>query len=93
MQNTLEQLVMLALPMLVLAVELPAGGLQMLPILAVGFAVARAVYWRGYLRPGNVLGRSPGVQLTFTLTLGGTIMAFALLVTRWVGAGSWFPVP
>jgi uncharacterized membrane protein YecN with MAPEG domain len=41
------------------------------------FAVARLVYWWGYLRSGT-LGRAPGVQLTFSLNIPLFILALVL---------------
>lgn len=76
MQNTLEQLVWFALCILPLATCLSPAQARLIPIVCVFFAVARLVYWWGYLRSGT-LGRSPGVQLTFTLN---TSLLFATLV-------------
>ena len=66
--NTLEQLVWLALCLLALATLLEPGQMRIVPIACVFFALARLVYWWGYLRSGT-LGRAPGVQLTFTLNV------------------------
>src|SRR5436190_21927951 len=68
MQNTLEQLVWFALCVLPLATFLSPSQARLIPILCVFFALARFVYWWGYLRSGT-LGRSPGVQLTFSLNI------------------------
>ena len=68
MQNTLEQLIWFALCILPLATLLSASEVRLIPILCVYFALARFVYWWGYLR-GGTLGRSPGVQFTFLLNI------------------------
>jgi len=68
MQNTLEQLLWFALCILPLATFLTSSQARLIPILCVFFALARFVYWWGYLR-GGTLGRSPGVQLTFLLNI------------------------
>lgn len=68
MQNTLEQLVWFALCVLALSAYLSPPQMRLVPVACVLFAVARGVYWWGYLR-GNTLGRAPGVQLTFTLNI------------------------
>ncbi|MFT3817388.1 MAG: MAPEG family protein [Rubrivivax sp.] len=68
MQNTLEQLVWFALCVLALASYLTPPQMRLVPIVCVLFAVARGVYWWGYLR-SNTLGRAPGVQMTFTLNI------------------------
>ncbi|MBI5279550.1 MAG: MAPEG family protein [Burkholderiales bacterium] len=68
LQNTLEQLVWFALCTLALATLLQPQQVQLVPIVCVFFAVARFIYWWGYLRDGT-LGRAPGVQLTFTLNV------------------------
>jgi uncharacterized MAPEG superfamily protein len=68
MQNTLEQLLWFAACILPLATYLSPSQARAIPILCVFFALARLVYWWGYLRMGT-LGRSPGVQLTFLLNV------------------------
>ena len=68
MQNTLEQLLWFALCLLPLSTYLLPSQARLIPILCVFFAVARLVYWWGYLRSGT-LGRAPGVQLTFALNI------------------------
>lgn len=68
MQNTLEQLLWFALCILPLATFLTSSQARLIPILCVFFALARLVYWWGYLRNGT-LGRSTGVQLTFLLNI------------------------
>ena len=68
MQNTLEQLVWFAFCILPLATLLSANEARVIPVLCVFFALARFIYWWGYLRSGT-LGRSPGVQLTFLLNV------------------------
>jgi len=50
---------------------------RVIPLLCVFFAVARLVYWWGYLRSGT-LGRAPGVQLTFALNI--SLFAAALVM-------------
>jgi uncharacterized membrane protein YecN with MAPEG domain len=77
MDNTLEQLVWFALSLLALASLLSPEQARVVPILCVFFALARFVYWWGYLRRGT-LGRAPGVQLTFTLNIA--LFATALLL-------------
>jgi uncharacterized membrane protein YecN with MAPEG domain len=68
MQNTLEQLVWFALCVVSLSTFLSPAQARLLPIVCVFFAVARFIYWWGYLRDGT-LGRAPGVQLTFSLNI------------------------
>jgi uncharacterized membrane protein YecN with MAPEG domain len=68
MQNTLEQLLWFAICILALATLLEPAQARVVPVLCVAFAVARFVYWWGYLRQGT-LGRAPGVQMTFTLNI------------------------
>jgi uncharacterized membrane protein YecN with MAPEG domain len=77
MQNTLEQLLWFALCLLPLSTYLSTSQARLIPILCVFFAVARLVYWWGYLRSGT-LGRAPGVQLTFALNIPLFILALAL---------------
>lgn len=79
MQNTLEQLVWFAVGLLALATMLTPAEARLVPILCVAFALARVVYWRGYLRAGT-LGRAPGVQITFTLNVAIHAMALARLI-------------
>jgi uncharacterized MAPEG superfamily protein len=68
MQNTLEQLLWFAACILPLATYLSPVQARAIPILCVFFALARLVYWWGYLRMGT-LGRAPGVQFTFLLNI------------------------
>jgi len=83
MQNTLEQLVWFALCVLPLASYLAPPQMRLVPIVCVLFALARGVYWWGYLR-SDTLGRAPGVQITFTLN------NFLLLAVSWQLAQSVF---
>lgn len=76
MQNTLEQLVWFALCILPLATYLAPADARLVPIACTFFALARFIYWWGYLRSGT-LGRSLGVQLTFSLNI--FLLAFALV--------------
>lgn len=80
MQNTLEQLVAFVLAILALATLLAPAQMHLLPIATGAFVVARLVYWWGYHRSGT-LGRAPGVQMTFALTvplvLGAGVLALA----------------
>jgi uncharacterized membrane protein YecN with MAPEG domain len=80
-QNTLEQLVWFALCMLALAALLDAERVRLLPIACTFFAVARFVYWWGYLRQ-DTLGRAPGVQLTFALNIFLLVHALGLFVRQ-----------
>jgi uncharacterized membrane protein YecN with MAPEG domain len=77
MQNTLEQLVWFALCLMAVATYLTPGQARFVPIACVFFALARFVYWWGYLRNGT-LGRAPGVQLTFSLNV--TLLVLALML-------------
>jgi uncharacterized membrane protein YecN with MAPEG domain len=79
MQNTLEQLLWFALCILSLATHLSPSQARLIPILCVFFALARFVYWWGYLRRGT-LGRAPGVQLTFSLNIPLLALALVLFV-------------
>ena len=81
MQNTLEQLVWFAVCLLAVAPVLSASEVRLVPIAAVTFALARGLYWWGYLRSGT-LGRAPGVQATFTLNMGLLGLALFLMVVR-----------
>ena len=81
MQNTLEQLVWFAVCIFAIAPMLAPAEAHLIPIVCVFFLVARLVYWWGYFRAGT-LGRSPGVQLTFTLNIYLLFLALALLVRR-----------
>ena len=81
MQNTLEQLVWLAVGLWSLASLLAPGELHLIPLLASGFVVARLLYWWGYLQPGT-LGRRIGVQITLTVNGGLAILVGTLLATR-----------
>ena len=77
MQNTLEQLLWFAVCILPLATYVSPSQARLIPILCVFFALARLVYWWGYLRRGT-LGRAPGVQLTFALNIPLAVLALAL---------------
>jgi uncharacterized membrane protein YecN with MAPEG domain len=77
MQNTLEQLVWLVLCVLPLATYFTPAQARLVPIACTFFAVARFVYWWGYLRSGT-LGRAPGVQLTFSLNIALLVLALVL---------------
>jgi len=79
LQNTLEQLVWFALCIVPLATYLSPTQARLVPILCVFFAIARFVYWWGYLRSGT-LGRAPGVQLTFSLNIPLLILALVFFV-------------
>lgn len=86
MQNHLEQTVAFTIASAAIATLLPAGHLQLLPITTVVFVVGRLFYWWGYHREGT-LGRAPGVQLTFGVTIPLTLLA-AALVLRHVFSGA-----
>lgn len=77
MQNTLEQLLWFTLCLLALSTFLSPSQMRLVPILCVFFALARFVYWLGYLRAGT-LGRAPGVQLTFLLNIPLLMATLAL---------------
>jgi uncharacterized membrane protein YecN with MAPEG domain len=83
MQNTLEQLVWLVLCVLPLATYLTPAQARLVPIACTFFAVARFVYWWGYLRSGT-LGRAPGVQLTFSLNIALLVLALVLFARNLV---------
>jgi len=68
MQHTLEQLVWFALCIVPLATYLEPAQARLVPVMCTFFALARMIYWWGYLRSGT-LGRAPGVQLTFSLNI------------------------
>lgn len=76
MQNTLEQLVWLAFCVLPLATLLSPTEVRLVPIVCVFFALARFIYWWGYLRSGT-LGRAPGVQMTFLLNIPLLVLVLA----------------
>lgn len=77
MQNTLEQLVWFALCLVPLATLLAPEQTHLVPIACIFFALARFVYWWGYLKDGT-LGRAPGVQLTFSLNILLLVLALTL---------------
>lgn len=85
MQNHLEQFVVFAIATLALATTLPAEFLGLLPIATGVFVVGRLIYWWGYHREGT-LGRAPGVQLTFGVTIPLVVVA-AVMVLRLVLLG------
>lgn len=78
MQNTLEQLVWFAINVFALAPMLEPAYVKLVPVACVVFALARLLYWRGYLREGT-LGRAPGVQATLSLNFHLTLAALVLL--------------
>ena len=79
MQNTLEQFVWFAVCVVALVTYLSPSQARIVPIVSVFFAVARLIYWWGYLRCGT-LARAPGVQLTFTLNIGLLVAALAFML-------------
>ncbi|HEU0198903.1 MAG TPA: MAPEG family protein [Burkholderiaceae bacterium] len=79
MQNTLEQLVWFALCVVPLATYVTPAQARLVPIVCTFFALARFVYWWGYLRSGT-LGRAPGVQLTFSLNIALLVLVLVLFV-------------
>lgn len=81
MQNTLEQLLWFAICILPLATYLSPIQARAIPILCVFFALARFIYWWGYLRMGT-LGRAPGVQLTFLLNIPLLLVVLAHFARR-----------
>lgn len=83
MQNTLEQLVWFALCLVALATWLSPSQARLVPILCVAFAVARFVYWWGYLRDGT-LGRAPGVQITISINMLVLVHALKLFAASLV---------
>jgi uncharacterized membrane protein YecN with MAPEG domain len=83
MQNTLEQLVWFAVCVVPLATYLTPTQARLVPIVCTFFAVARFVYWLGYLRSGT-LGRAPGVQLTFSLNIPLLVLALVLFAKHLV---------
>lgn len=79
MQNTLEQLVWFAFSLLALSTFLSPAEARLIPVLCVAFALARFIYWWGYLRAGT-LGRAPGVQITLALN----VPLLGAVLVRWV---------
>jgi len=78
MQNTLEQLVWFGVCLLAVAAQIEPPMVKLVPIACVLFAVARFVYWRGYLRSGT-LGRALGVHMTMSINVPLLLGALALL--------------
>ena len=78
MQNTLEQLVWFGVCLLAVAAQLDPPRMKLVPLACVLFAVARFVYWRGYLRRGT-LGRALGVQMTMAINMPLLLTALVLL--------------
>jgi|HubBroStandDraft_6_1064221.scaffolds.fasta_scaffold196934_2 hypothetical protein len=75
-QNTLEQTVLAAIAWTGLALALPHERLALIPMLALVFVVARALFWIGYLM-------APWARaLGFALTFYPTVAAFIWLATR-----------
>jgi uncharacterized membrane protein YecN with MAPEG domain len=87
MQNTLEQLVWFAVCLFAVAPMLAPAQVHLVPIVCVFFLIARLTFWRGYLRAGT-LGRSPGVQLTFTVNIFLLVVALVLLARTLSAAAS-----
>jgi len=81
MQNTLEQWVWFSICVLTLTTALKASEFKIVPILSVGFVIARLAYWRGYFTQGT-LGRRHGVQMTFTINIGLLVGTCLLLLLR-----------
>lgn len=77
LQNTLEQWALFAAGTGACAATLPAQHLHALISATALFLFGRVWFWCGYLRPGDVLARSPGVQITGTVVFG------------LVGVGAW----
>jgi len=78
MQNTLEQLVWFGVCLLAVTAQIDPPWTKLVPFACVLFAVARFVYWRGYLRSGT-LGRAPGVQMTMSINVPLLLAALVLL--------------
>ena len=83
MQNTLEQLVWFALCIVPLATYLEPAQARLVPVMCTFFALARMIYWWGYLRSGT-LGRAPGVQLTFSLNILLLVLTLVLFAKHLV---------
>jgi uncharacterized membrane protein YecN with MAPEG domain len=81
MQNHLEQLVAFSIAALALATMLPRAHLQVLPLATGFFVLGRLIFWWGYHRDGT-LGRAPGVQITFAVTVPMVLGAFAMVVAH-----------
>jgi uncharacterized membrane protein YecN with MAPEG domain len=74
MQNHLEQTFLFTVSTLALASMLDTAPLRILPIATAVFVLGRFVFWWGYHRAGT-LGRAPGVQLTFGVTIPLALVA------------------
>lgn len=66
-RNTLEQTMLVAIAWPALALSLPHDRLALIPELAIIFAIARALFWLGYLYAG--WARAFGFALTFYPTV------------------------
>ena len=84
LQNHLEQLVAFAIAALALATLLPAAHLQLLPLATAAFVLGRILYGWGYHRQGT-LGRAPGVQISFAVTVPMVLGAFVLVLLQALG--------
>lgn len=66
--NTTQQFLLFVIAMMGLAVTVPAGGLSVIPAVAITFVISRVVFWIGYrIHP---LYRAPGFASTAYLNLG-----------------------
>jgi uncharacterized membrane protein YecN with MAPEG domain len=79
MQNHLEQTFVFAISTTALAAMLGAAQLGILAIATGIFVLGRLVFWWGYHREGT-LGRAPGVQLTFGVTIPLALAAACLVL-------------
>jgi hypothetical protein len=87
LHNTLEQFVLFAAGVFACAASVPAEHLHILPIATGLFVLGRAVFWWGYLRPGFVIARAPGVAVTIAVTFPLVIVGAAFSLRALVGGG------
>ncbi len=83
LQNTLEQFLLQLVVALALAVLLPVGWLQVLPVLAAWFLVCRLLFRWGLAR--GAVARAFGFAGTYYPSVVGYLLALGLVLAGWLG--------